>query len=501
MSFGCTDTNQALHYLSRIRAEAISEADPLASNNVSEYRSQIQEGWAAKIPSPSVFDFDQQPDLEPTKTNAPPLPSIAELATHLELLETLHLLRQRILSSNEIDNAFDISPQRLVKEGRRGVTKTLKDDTLWERRQVKWTRFVEFAVVRFLNWKENLQFPLNREDVTLPPLDILMVWHAFLLNPQLFYQHCRDESFYWVRVPWESVHSAIDNLEWNYVQSGKAETNFQDLTGLSAELCKLFSTWIVDRELAVAEKVPYLSQYSLEREQGDASLNLEDTAPAKQSIPSGTPHLENEHTRLPSAQHAITEEMSYTAAVYHQLFRKYGEGDGGLALQLRDAVLRQCDFVDKMNKLLWIRSPALPGTLRRATARYEKFLTLIQLQPKVLAVPTLDIDLVWHTHQCTAGFYVETVRKMTGNFVNHDDKIGKEPLADGFLETRKLFKFYFMEEYDRCGCWECECLLEQVEQAVMNKKGGIDMDVIARNVEDEVTFHREMEVAIRTKAL
>lgn len=69
-----------------------------------------------------------------------------------------------------------------------------------------------------------------------------------------------------------------------------------------------------------------------------------------------------------------------------------------------------------MNGQLWIRSPALSGTLRRATDRYAKFLHLLKRKAPPLGedgsgktivlgaiiVPTLDIDLVWHTHQCSA---------------------------------------------------------------------------------------------------
>ena len=75
--------------------------------------------------------------------------------------------------------------------------------------------------------------------------------------------------------------------------------------------------------------------------------------------------------------------------------------------------MRQATFVDKMNNHLWIRSPALEGTLRRAIDRYSKFLILLKrkapplgadgsgttMVPGPIIVPTLDIDLVWHTHQ------------------------------------------------------------------------------------------------------
>ena len=68
--------------------------------------------------------------------------------------------------------------------------------------------------------------------------------------------------------------------------------------------------------------------------------------------------------------------------------------DKSTAIGLRDAVIRQSKFVDKMHDYLWIRSSALDGTLRRAIDRYDKFLKLYKLYPTTMFVPALDIELV-----------------------------------------------------------------------------------------------------------
>ena len=47
------------------------------------------------------------------------------------------------------------------------------------------------------------------------------------------------------------------------------------------------------------------------------------------------------------------------------LLSRYRDNSSKFGLDLNSAVLRQGAFVDKMNNLLWIRSPAILGTLSR----------------------------------------------------------------------------------------------------------------------------------------
>ena len=68
--------------------------------------------------------------------------------------------------------------------------------------------------------------------------------------------------------------------------------------------------------------------------------------------------------------------------------------DAAINRPIFEAVQRQEAFVQKMHAQLWIRSPALEGTLQRAIKRYLSFVKLFKLYPKTILVPTLDIDLV-----------------------------------------------------------------------------------------------------------
>jgi hypothetical protein len=368
------------------------------------------------IPSPSIFDFSSPP-ADADADDAHPLPSAAECAAHLELLEVLYVLRQRILMDAGIDDGFAIKPEREVKHGSGSETKTLKDPTLWERRQVKWPKYIEFAAVRFLAWRravnQNPKTMIRRTfeghlfPEHLPPLDILMVWHAFMLNPRMLATSCAGEPVAKLRMPWEAVHGAIKNSDWTFALDEDDRQHFEHYTGLDPDLFGMFSRWAADTE----PDEPKLGSFKL--------------------LSSANSTNEKDLPKLNSSNGLCT--------VYTHLFTYI---DGSLATQLRDAVIRQSEFVDKMNKHLWIRSPAIQGTLRRGIARYRHFLKLLKLYPGRTIVPTLDIDLVWHTHQCSSAAYAAATKAIVGRFINHDaslssSQISKLPSRTSSIPTRR----------------------------------------------------------------
>ncbi|PYH80431.1 hypothetical protein BO82DRAFT_355600 [Aspergillus uvarum CBS 121591] len=165
-------------------------------------------------------------------------------------------------------------------------------------------------------------------------------------------------------------------------------------------------------------------------------------------------------------------------------------------IPLVDNILRQAIFIDKMHGFLWIRSPALHGTLTRALARYERFVALFRLHPGTTLVPTLDVDLVWHTHLCSAVMYEESILERTGRYINHDDKLGGEILTGGFDATGKLYEAATGEPYGGCFCWDCE--------AVRSAGEIVEGDVGAgarKKIEEKVDFYWRAEMARRKQVL
>jgi len=136
-------------------------------------------------------------------------------------------------------------------------------------------------------------------------------------------------------------------------------------------------------------------------------------------------------------------------------------------ISLTAAVIRQESFVDKMHHFLWVRSPTLfTDTLPRAREKYKNFFRLFSLFPWETMVPTLDLDLFWHTHQLTpARYYYYCLQpSTTGRFIDHDDKLPTSVLDDGFGRTTERYRDTFGLEYGGCFCWACE--IERNEEKV-----------------------------------
>jgi len=168
-------------------------------------------------------------------------------------------------------------------------------------------------------------------------------------------------------------------------------------------------------------------------------------------------------------------------------------------VKLAEAVQRQVLFVDKMEKQLWIRSPVVGDTLQRGVVRYAKFLKLFKWYPNTMLVPTLDIDLAWHTHQCSPSQYLAGTKELAGRFIDHNDKIEKSNLDDGMEKTKQLFRIRFGHEYVICNCWDCEAALSAVTK--LRRDGGDEskMDAIAGQVSQDVAYYRAVEVARRAQ--
>lgn len=66
---------------------------------------------------------------------------------------------------------------------------------------------------------------------------------------------------------------------------------------------------------------------------------------------------------------------------------------------------------------------------------------------RVALVPTLDIDLCWHTHQLNSVSYREWCIEHLGVAVNHDDTVGQESLDNGLRETTSAWYGAYRESY------------------------------------------------------
>lgn len=411
---------------------------------------------ALKIPAPHLFEFASLKSFcsstSPGSSWNPPL--IAECAVHLEFLETLFTMRTRVLNSKKISAAMGYSS--LLKPSEMTISK-------WH--NGKWLKYIEFAVIRFFIWKESLK-PGSKSVDYCPPLDVLMVWHSLLLNPVMLHMYFTEDPIINVKFPWERFHNHLNNKTWEFSLTSLEKQEFIKHTAMRSHLFTIFKDWPV--QTAPVREKTYIGLH-------DFSFGK---SPAEKLS-----HL------LPKGEKAKSIQL-YSMAFKHVPVH--------IAEELRDAVKRQFFFVEKMHDYLWIRSPGLESTLERATNRYDEFLELMNREPGTMLVPTLDIDLIWHTHQCMASQYAEDMKARVGRFINHDDKIAAVKLSSGFDRTAGLYMKHFGKNYSICGCWECELLTSKIGQ-VVNSGEKIDMNRLIKDVEDEMLYYRAVEVRRRGK--
>lgn len=150
-----------------------------------------------------------------------------------------------------------------------------------------------------------------------------------------------------------------------------------------------------------------------------------------------------------------------------KMMARYWDNHSPFALDLCSAVMRQGVFAEKMHKIDWLHSPAARATMERLVRKYHRFFDIMVKYPRSVAVPTLDVDLAWHTHQLSPGAYYQYSVAKTEKFIDHDDKIDEDALSAHFAWTSKAYQDMFGEVYSECTCWYCEA----VRTAVINPIG------------------------------
>jgi hypothetical protein len=143
-----------------------------------------------------------------------------------------------------------------------------------------------------------------------------------------------------------------------------------------------------------------------------------------------------------------------------KMMSRYWHNSSNFAIDLVGAVVRQGSFIEKMHQIDWLHSPALPSTMLRLLEKYSWFVVILARYQENMAVPTLDVDLAWHTHQCHPAAYMQYTVAQCNQFIDHDDKIAETKLNDAFAWTSKVYKKLTGEPYSECTCWYCEAVRE-----------------------------------------
>ncbi|KAK6216512.1 hypothetical protein LQW54_003518 [Pestalotiopsis sp. IQ-011] len=138
------------------------------------------------------------------------------------------------------------------------------------------------------------------------------------------------------------------------------------------------------------------------------------------------------------------------------MMSRYWDNASPFGLDLVGAVMRQGVFTQKMYKIAWLSSPEADQTMARFLIKYDRFFSIMATKPEQVMVPTVDIDLIWHTHQLSPRQYYRFTVAKIGLFVDHHDKVDEDKLSEAFGWTTKTYQTMYGEIYSECTCWYCE---------------------------------------------
>ncbi|KAI0792010.1 hypothetical protein C8Q75DRAFT_805056 [Abortiporus biennis] len=450
-----------------------------------------------------------------------PLVNVIQLKVHLALLRAFKQLRNDTDNTNLADlHNLELSQfcQQLDKDQR-------------------WTWLLTLAVERFQRWVNVIGPPGNNitqwiED-DMPPIDVIMVWHTYLLNPSWYAEDC-------IRLPllnslkalndrllaicvhlgdigsykpsskhlekWEkdtrSLWDPIENLAYlkqRFVSCPRCETqnvaSFLTSDGkgyaqggfsLTCSSCKLD---ITKEKLAIGKFANDLIKDHLDtdtvKKYGSGvflagtlytPVKLNDSVSGqrlKELILRHPTFSDPDEKNLQMKRKRILERSNeslkklgtdVTAALpvasrsrrAHRILSAYTD-DRPFSIELVGAILRQGSFIDKMHSFAWTE----PGyfddkvdetVLQHSIARYHAFLDLMTSTPTGFFVPTLDIDLAWHTHQMMGSKYSADCARTVKRYIDHDDKVEDNALSSAFDVTCRAWEQRFQVPYMHCGC-------------------------------------------------
>ncbi|KAG8896555.1 hypothetical protein FRC01_011726, partial [Tulasnella sp. 417] len=346
----------------------------------------------------------------------------------------------------------------------------------------RWAVFLQRAVYRFEQWAVRMIGGEGQEEVVgdapraltpneMPPLDVIMVWHTYMLNPRAYYEDCLRKLPGLLQIgsfPLMQLAGKIDPETLLPLPPSEGRVSaFTSFTGqpfdvpintTSEETVAVFcpncyqpnaTPWITFKGDGFGQRgygcICEYCRFMFTRESLGVRRFYEDME--KCIVNPDRFFLANTivdyHSGTPTEPKWSQTLTSIVLGLRHGTTRPAPpEALGQQIGWTMKAVLRQMKFIDKMVSLGFTEQGRWEedrDTLTRCVVRYHHFLDLMASTPGNFVVPTLDIDLAWHTHQLLCNSY----RKLTeiiGLVPDHDDKVSQGPLSDAYDKTAEAWK-------------------------------------------------------------
>ncbi|PYH39300.1 uncharacterized protein BO87DRAFT_349288 [Aspergillus neoniger CBS 115656] len=400
------------------------------------------------------------------------VPSVAQAAAHLLLMEAMWVWKQKATSGEIAINLLALLSANSID---------LQPDNVKIPNQLL-AGLMEIAVPRFCSWWHAVNQKLSRtmpeEDYLelpadlLPPIDVMIIWHAYMLQPVIYEDDCSRldvPHMRWVLFPWQAVVNAIDIKTTEYCIPSAARDFFEKSSKQSAdlleELCNESHPLVYDINCPychTTRNLPIIPTAQIEDINQGFELECDcGYAPSVDALRSDLLHLRQ--TRESRLRGTYSNPVTQASSAHYS------------------SVLRGMRFVDQMHKQCWLRSPALcvrsptnpsrlVGTLPRAQQIYRNFLISARPSNNLYFHPTSDVDLFWYTHQLSPEPYHRFCIRHVGKFMDHNDNVIHKNLSGSLKATQKAYSQHFEGEYDACLCWSCE--IERNDQEVAMSDDG-----------------------------
>ncbi|KAG2236563.1 hypothetical protein INT48_000863, partial [Thamnidium elegans] len=358
------------------------------------------------------------------------------------------------------------------------VTSRMSDKTL--------KTYLVRAEYRYFQWIANKG--TRKRDDTLPPLDVAFFWQAHMLSPFRFYEDTlRIKPYKSDLIPLKEIHDFQTNrnpkvlAEWrrfmkdvNYDLTEEVIEKNEGSASVRCVVCNMrmevawdeYAEWRTDHSVAlqchccgVMFTIKHVGKANLladnARVHKTAGLLLDENgkkisshcehellSPLKdiKSLPfnEGLGPLEDLLKKKKSTASCNTNLSKPKKNVVNALQSTYlCTPYRASSIDMIQAVARQYKFAVKVTKIInW----NAPDGMIKGIRHYASFLAVIHDNKSIIAVPTYEIDLAWHTHMLSALAYRNFCYKIFNKLINHDDTIPEENLKDHVKQTDIAWK-------------------------------------------------------------
>ncbi|KAF4447842.1 hypothetical protein F53441_8647 [Fusarium austroafricanum] len=285
-----------------------------------------------------------------------------------------------------------------------------------------WTCYINMGVRRLTNWFRASYDGIVKLDRHIPPLDVLLVWHAFLEDP----------------VAWERF---IDDFRLDFTRWNRDELS----RALDSDEHGLFCP-----SLNCIDKINLVYRDPDARTLMNMSLDYIFTA-------------------RPNSTTQQLIQLFSQKKVSHII--KTRRGQRSFSFDFHAAVQRQIDLAERDVNFSWHRIHASRWEneqgMKPAIKRYRRYMTLSRFRTGIASLQfedtdhlkfvDFDIHLVWRTHKLVPHDYRWFCDRYFGGLVYEIPAPLDSYELRGPLLTSKdqVYEYVFGEEYALCLCWPC----------------------------------------------